>query len=92
MNTEWEQSHSFGLLVVRLDIGAAAWVFWRGDGKGDGVFDVGAAVYLINHLHGSDAAPYRLALGDRGCDRMINARDIVYLVNDPDRGGPARSC
>jgi hypothetical protein len=60
-----------------------------GDANGDGDANVGDAVFLINYVFKSGAAPECLAEGDANCDGGANVGDAVYLINYVFKGGPA---
>ena len=56
--------------------------FYRGDVNGDGVLEVGDAVYLISYVYKSGAAPLPLAdQGDINNDGIVELADVVLLIN-----------
>jgi hypothetical protein len=61
-----------------------------GDANGDGVVNIGDAVYLVNFIFkgGPPPAPYALCSGDANCDCQVNIADAVYLINFIFKGGP----
>jgi len=63
-----------------------------GDTNGDGIIDVGDAVYVINFIFKGGAAPVPMQAGDANCDGVINIGDAVYVVNYIFKDGPAPSC
>ncbi|MEE9443478.1 MAG: M28 family peptidase, partial [candidate division Zixibacteria bacterium] len=48
-----------------------------GDANGDGMINVGDAVYLINHIFRSGPPPEPLESGDANCDGTVNVGDAV---------------
>ncbi|MEE9443449.1 MAG: M28 family peptidase, partial [candidate division Zixibacteria bacterium] len=51
--------------------------FVLGDANGDGMINVGDAVYLINHIFRSGPPPEPLESGDANCDGTVNVGDAV---------------
>jgi len=64
----------------------------RGDANGDGIINVGDAVYLINYLFRNGDPPPLWELGDVNCDDIINVGDVVYLINYLYRNGDPPGC
>lgn len=58
-----------------------------GDGNGDGEVNVGDAVFLINYIFNSGAAPDPISSGDANGDCDLNVGDAVYLINFIFNGG-----
>jgi hypothetical protein len=63
-----------------------------GDANGDGLIDVGDAVYLINYLYMNGSAPVPLDSGNANCDGIVDIGDVVYLINYLFKNGPPPSC
>lgn len=59
-----------------------------GDASGDGLIDLGDAVYLLNYLFRGDPAPDPLWTGDCNCDEIVDLGDVVYLLNYLFKDGP----
>jgi mono/diheme cytochrome c family protein len=74
-------------LVVIEVIESAVYVC--GDANGDGVADVGDAVYLINYIFQEGPAPDPLCEGDANHDGQTNVGDGVYIIAYVFSGGPA---
>lgn len=66
--------------------------FICGDANGDGVMDLGDAIFLLNYLFKSGVAPDPLWTGDCNCDETVDLGDAVYLLNYLFKGGPPPSC
>ena len=67
-------------------------LFLRGDANGDGVWDLGDVVFLINYLYKGDPPPFPLDAGDANCDGVVDLGDVVYLINYLFRGGDPPGC
>jgi len=63
-----------------------------GDANGDGVINIGDAVYVVNYVFKSGPAPDPESKGDANCDLAVNVGDAVYIVNYVFKGGPAPGC
>ncbi len=63
-----------------------------GDASGDGTVDVGDAVFLINYIFKSGAAPDPIEAGDANCDNQVNVGDAVYLIQHIFNSGPQPCC
>lgn len=63
-----------------------------GDASPDGAIDLGDAVYLINYLFRSGAAPDPLEVGDVNCDGQVELGDAIYLINYLFKSGPPPCC
>lgn len=61
----------------------------KGDANGDGVVNIGDAVYIITYVFRGGPAPVPLTAGDANCDGNVNVGDAVYLISFIFRGGPA---
>ncbi len=62
--------------------------FWqRGDANNDGIVDLGDAVYLLNYLFKSQAAPPITCAGDVNDDGVTDVADVIYLLNYLYKGG-----
>ncbi len=59
-----------------------------GDANGDRQVNIGDAVFLINFIFNSGAAPDPLQAGDANCDFSTNIGDAVYLINFIFNAGP----
>ncbi len=66
--------------------------FIRGDANGDGVIDLGDAIYLLNYLFKGDSAPDPLEAGDANCDGAVELGDAIYLLNYLFKNGPPPGC
>lgn len=66
--------------------------FVLGDANGDGVVNVGDAVFLINNIFRSGPAPDPLESADANCDEAVNVGDAVYIINNVFKGGPPPGC
>jgi len=64
----------------------------RGDANGDGMANVGDAVFLISYIFKGGPAPVPLAAGDANCDGQTNVGDAVYLIAYIFKGGPEPGC
>ena len=62
-----------------------------GDGNGDGLVNVGDAVYNIAYVFqgGPPPTPYAICSGDANCDGQVNVGDAVYTIAYVFQGGPA---
>jgi hypothetical protein len=60
-----------------------------GDANGDGLANVGDAVYIINYVFGGGPPPDPLKSGDVNEDCTVDVGDAVYLINFIFREGPA---
>jgi hypothetical protein len=63
-----------------------------GDANGDGLVDVGDAVFLINYIFRSGPPPDPHYLGDANCDGNVDVGDAVFLINYIFREGPPPGC
>jgi len=63
-----------------------------GDANGDGVCNVGDAVYIINYVFKGGAAPPCMAEADANGDGIANVGDAVYIINYIFKGGSAPVC
>jgi len=63
-----------------------------GDANGDGVVNVGDAVYVINYIFKSGNAPDPIGAGDANCDDVVNVGDAVHVINYIFKGGLAPCC
>ncbi len=63
-----------------------------GDANGDGMINVGDAVYIIGYIFRTGPAPTPLFAGDANCDAKTNVGDSVYLITYIFRAGPAPCC
>ncbi|KPK99967.1 MAG: hypothetical protein AMJ90_09125 [candidate division Zixibacteria bacterium SM23_73_2] len=62
--------------------------FLAGDIDGDGMVNVGDAVYISNYLLRSGPRPQPFWAGDVNCDGKINLSDPIYLANYLLKSGP----
>jgi hypothetical protein len=60
-----------------------------GDADASGKINVADAVFVINYIFASGAAPDPLARFDNDCNAKVNVADIVYLINYIFASGPA---
>jgi hypothetical protein len=60
-----------------------------GDCTGDGIVDIGDAVFSINYLYKAGEAPSPSQSGDVTGDCLIDIGDVVYLINYLYKNGPA---
>jgi hypothetical protein len=66
--------------------------FIRGDANGDGIINLGDAVYVLNYLFKGGPAPNPLDAGDANCDGTVDLGDAVYILNYLFKGGPPPGC
>ena len=66
--------------------------FICGDPNADEQANVGDAVFLINYIFNSGAAPDPIESGDANCDGQGNVGDAVYLINYVFNGGAEPCC
>jgi hypothetical protein len=66
--------------------------FFYGDANGDGIIDLGDAVYILNYLFKGDDPPDPLEAGDANCDGIVNLGDAIYLLNYLFKGGNPPGC
>jgi hypothetical protein len=67
-------------------------VYICGDANGDGMLNVGDAVYMINYIFKYGAPPDPLVAGDSNCDGTLNVGDPVYMINYVFKHGPEPCC
>jgi hypothetical protein len=67
-------------------------LFLRGDANGDGIWDLGDAVYLLNYLFKADIPPFPLDAGDANCNGEVNLGDPIHLLNYLFKGGDPPGC
>jgi hypothetical protein len=60
----------------------------RGDANGDGVVDLGDAIFLLNYLYKGGPAPNPSWTGDANSDGVVNLGDAIYILNYLYKGGP----
>lgn len=60
-----------------------------GDANGDGMINVGDAVFLVNFIFKNGAAPDPVCSGDANGDGQANVGDAVYLINFIFKNGTA---
>jgi len=63
-----------------------------GDADGDGVVNIGDAVFLVIYVFKGGPAPEPLLVGDANCDGIVNIADAVFIVNYVFKGGPEPAC
>ena len=63
-----------------------------GDANGDGITNVGDAVYVINFVFKGGLPPICRAEGDANGDKIVNVGDAVYVINFVFKGGPLPIC
>jgi len=73
-------------------IGDACDILCSGDANGDGVINVGDAVYVITYVFKDGPAPDPIEAGDVNYDHDCNMADAVYLSNYVFKGGPCPCC
>ena len=68
--------------------------FVGGDSDGDLVVSISDAVFVINYIFASGAAPSPYEAADSNCDGVVNISDAVYLINFIFAGGaqPCSGC
>ncbi len=59
-----------------------------GDANGDGIVNVGDAVFLINFVFKGGQPPDPITLGDANDDGLTNVGDAVYIISYVFKGGP----
>lgn len=79
---EWSQTASFYIIAGYV----------CGDANGDGMVNVGDAVFIINYVFKGGAAPERLEAADANADGECNVADAVYLINHIFKGGNPPLC
>lgn len=62
--------------------------FVRGDATGDGLVDLGDAIFLLNYLFKEGEVPDPFEAGDVTNDGQIDLGDVVYLLNYLFKDGP----
>jgi len=64
------------------------------DANGDGVVNVGDAVYIINYIFKGGNAPDPVCSADANGDGVVNVGDAVYIINYIFKGGsnPVEDC
>jgi hypothetical protein len=67
-------------------------VYICGDANGDGMLNVGDAVYLINNIFKFGPMPDPVEAGDSNCDGWLNVGDPVYMINYVFKFGPEPCC
>ena len=63
--------------------------FVAGDPNGDGLVNIGDAVFVVNYVFKGGPNPNPPEAGDPNCDHAINVGDAVYIINYVFKGGPA---
>jgi hypothetical protein len=63
-----------------------------GDANGDGILNVGDAVYLIAFIFKGGPGPEPYEAGDANCDDFVDVGDAVFLISYIFRGGPPPEC
>ncbi len=63
-----------------------------GDASGDGIVNVGDAVFLINFIWREGAPPIPYVAGDAKGDGFIDIGDVVQLIDYIFRDGPSPEC
>ncbi len=79
-----------GFRVVSAMCASAGYVC--GDANGDGMVNVGDAIYIINFVFKGGPPPVPMNAGDANCDGGVNVGDAVYIINFVFSGGPAPCC
>jgi hypothetical protein len=80
---------SFGSNEVMISTVSASHL---GDVTGDGVIDLGDAVFLLYYIFRIGPAPEPLWLGDCNCDYIVDVADAVCLIVHICLGGPPPDC
>ncbi len=88
VKVEWPS----GLLQILTDVSINQFLVVTeplfGDANGDGLVDLGDAVYLLNYLFKGGSAPEPMETGDANCDQVVDLGDVVYILNYLFKGGP----
>jgi hypothetical protein len=66
-----------------------------GDANGDGLTDVGDAVFLLCYIFencGNPQPPQPMEAGDANCDGLVNIGDVVRILDYVFRSGPEPCC
>ncbi len=63
-----------------------------GDANGDGITDLGDAVYELNYLFKGGDPPEPFEAGDANCDGIIDLGDAIHLLNHLFKHGPYPGC
>jgi hypothetical protein len=66
--------------------------FIRGDANGDGLINLGDAIYILNYLFKAGPAPDPLEAGNANCDGAVDLGDAIYILNYLFKGGPPPGC
>jgi hypothetical protein len=66
--------------------------FIRGDANGDGLINLGDAIYILNYLFKGGPAPDPLEAGNANCDGAVDLGDAIYILNYLFKGGPPPGC
>ncbi|MEZ5359802.1 MAG: LamG-like jellyroll fold domain-containing protein [Candidatus Zixiibacteriota bacterium] len=97
-SNEFADCETSGLMDVRYDFDTVS-VFTSklgryvaGDANGDGTFNIGDAVYMVNYIFNGGPAPVNLDAGDANGDCSLNIGDPVYMINYIFKGGPPPQC
>jgi hypothetical protein len=77
------------LTVLRVAKAGLFPTYVFGDCTGDGIVDIGDAVFSINYLYKAGEAPSPSQSGDVTGDCLIDIGDVVYLINYLYKNGPA---
>lgn len=95
------QSGQFGALGVRITSTVKSGAYFSivgecchvpGDANGDGTFNVGDAVFLINHVFKGGSGPGCATEADANQDGGVNVGDAVYMINTVFKSGPNPAC
>ncbi len=79
--------------AVSFDNGYVRVVYYNcGDANGDGIPNVGDAVFLINYVFNNGPAPDQIETGDANGDGLSNVADAVYMINFVFKNGPDPTC
>jgi hypothetical protein len=76
------------------DVQVASGGYDCGDANGDGGINVSDAVFIINYIFVSGAAPDPVCVANANGDNSVNVSDAVYIINYVFIGGgpPVPDC
>jgi C1A family cysteine protease len=83
---------SFGWNIDDIQITGFAPIAKCGDADGDGLVDIGDAIYVLNYLYKYGDAPACQPItlcGDVNLDDVVDVSDAIYLLNYLFKEGPA---
>lgn len=82
----------FGASTASFQVYTFIYNVMSGDANGNGLIEVGDAVFIVNYVFRNGPAPVPYASGDANCDGTVDVADAVYLINYIFRKGPPPDC